>query len=203
MPFTIVLPPDVMAMAEWTAQERPRNIQHHRPSKDPHADLVGALAEHAWAYHTGVSQTLVDSSGGPLGRGDGGWDFTLKDETVKLDIKASRIHPESWVMPGVTPLKADWYIFAYVILPDTVIFQGYAHRSLIEPMVVLEIPYELKGKRLVYLTEISKIDKHHFKTSIPRRPKEAAIQSIDSGSEGSRVRPMRGKRLRGVGLPPP
>lgn len=171
MPFTVVLPPDALAMAHVTAEQRPKNIAHHKPAKDPHADLVGALAEHAFAYHLGLPQHSIDSSGGPHGRGDGGWDFSLKDETVKLDVKASRIHPESWVVPGGKELKSDWYIFAYVILPDTVVFQGYAHKDQLEPMGLSK---SVKGKRLVYLTEVPKIEKHHFKTSIPRRPKKTS-----------------------------
>lgn len=180
MPFTIKLPPDVLAMAHLTAEQRPKNIKHHKPSEDPHADLVGAIAEHAFAYHMGISQSSIDSSGGTYGRGDGGWDFEIGNKQVKIDVKASRHHPESWVVPGTKELKSDWYVFAYVILPDTVIFQGYAHKDQLEPMA---LSTSVKGKRLVYLTEVQLIEKRHFKTSIPRRPKKAVNTTASRGKE--------------------
>ncbi len=169
MGYTIVLPPDVLAHAMLTAEQRPQNIKHHRPSADPHADLVGALAEHAFAYHVGIPQDQIDSSGGPDGRGDGGWDFKVEKggKSVLVDTKASRKHPESWVIPAGN-LVADWYVFAYVILPATVIFQGMGHRSVLEPMGVSS---SVPGKRLVYLTEVQDIKPSHFKATIPRRPK--------------------------------
>ncbi len=173
MPYTVKLPPDVMARAGWTATERPKNILHHKPSADPHADLVGALAEHAFAHHCGISEMLIDSSGGPHGRGDGGWDFFFKNNTVKVDIKSSRKHPESWVVP-LGNLRSDWYVFAYVILPDTIIFQGKAHKMTLEPMTESG---SVKGKRLVYLTEVEDIKPSDFKTVIPKRPKAAAIEA--------------------------
>jgi hypothetical protein len=189
VPFEVVVPPEVLAMAELTAAERPKNIKHHRPSKDPHADLVGALAEHAFAYHCGIPQRMIDSSGGPTGRGDGGKDFEFRDGKVKVDVKASRHHPESWTVPGVTPLQSDWYVFAYVILPDRVIFQGKAHRSVLEPMVV---GHPVEKKRLVYLTEITDIRPDDFKKTIPRRPKEAVYPHLDRQRTGKRVPALSG-----------
>jgi hypothetical protein len=165
--YTVKLDPHTLAMAQHTAEMRPKNIKHHKPSEDPHADLVGAIAEHAFAQHLGVSQDSIDSSGGPFGRGDGGWDFTVGAKNVKIDIKSSRKHPESWVVPA-GKLKSDWYVFAYVILPDTVIFQGKAHASELEPM---GLSSSVPGKRLVYLVEISDIKPDDFKTRVPRRPK--------------------------------
>jgi hypothetical protein len=173
MPFTVKIPPDVLAMAHYTAEHRPKNIKHHKPSTDPHADLVGAIAEHAFAYHCGIPQSAIDSSGGPHGRGDGGKDFTFKDEKIKVDIKSSRKHPESWVVP-LGDLRSDWYVFAYVILPDTVIFQGMAHKDTLMPMTESG---SVPGKRLVYLTEVTPIEERHFKKTIPRRPKQTCGQA--------------------------
>lgn len=177
MAFTVKLTPHSLAMAQHTAENRPKNIKHHKPSEDPDADLVGAVAEHAFAQHLGISQDSIDSSGGPFGRGDGGWDFTVGAKNVKIDIKSSRNHPESWVVPA-GKLKSDWYVFAYVILPDTVIFQGKAHRNDLEPM---GLSSSVPGKRLVYLVEIDPIKETDFKRHIPRTPKPSRLKAATRG----------------------
>lgn len=161
--FTVVLPPHVLASAMRTAEERPRNIKHHVPSSHPDADLWGAMSEHAFAYHLGMPTMAVDSSGGPDGRGDGGVDFTVYGETI--DVKSSGKHDSSWVVPR-GDLKADWYVFAYVILPDTVVFKGKARREDLEPIKTSE---KVGGKRLVYLEEVEDIGPQDF-TRKPGRP---------------------------------
>lgn len=178
MPVRILLPPDILAMAHFTAQERPRNIPHSKPSDDPYADLVGALGEYAFAFHCGLPYTAIQHVAvqQPDGSwGDGGWDFAFKDGKVLVDIKASRKHTDSFVVPGRQKkrggwhegLKADWYVSAFVTLPDTVEFRYKAHRDVLLPMTNSPL---IPGKRLVYGTEVQAFNAQDFKTSIPRRP---------------------------------
>lgn len=180
MAYEVKLTPDALAMAHVTAEQRPRNIAHHKPPADPHADLVGAIAEHAFAQHLGLPQSSIDYSGGPNGRGDGGKDFVIGDKEIRIDVKASRKHPESWVVP-LGDLRSDWYVFAYVRLPDTVIFQGKAHKDTLMPMGESG---SVPGKRLVYLVEVSDITPNDFKKTIPRRPKPSDRQKPRSRQEG-------------------
>ena len=161
--FKVVLPPWVIAMAMATAEERPANAKklgRHRPPFNPDGDLWGALSEHAFAFHHRINPTVISSAGN-----DGGIDFTLDDCTV--DIKSSGVHPDSWVISG-SDLKADWYVFAFVQVPDTVIFKGKARR---EELMALPISDRVPGKRLVRRENISDIGPEDFRGETTRREK--------------------------------
>lgn len=153
--FTVVLPPWVMAMAMATAEERPENAKkqrRHQPPTHPDADLWGAMSEHAFAYHHRIHPGSITATGS-----DGGVDFTLGNST--LDIKSSGIHESSWVIPG-KELKSDWYVFAFVKLPDRVVFKGKARRETLER---LPISTAVPGKRIVRLTDVMDIGPEDFR----------------------------------------
>jgi hypothetical protein len=135
----VVLPPDILALAMYTAENRPKFVSVHRPSVDPEADIVGALPEHAWAWMYHMPQALIAYESE---YGDGGIDFTMKEGSV--DIKASRKYPTSWVIK-LGPLRSRWYVFSYVVLPDTVWFVAKAHRTSLYHIKETVVP----GSRLV------------------------------------------------------
>ena len=143
--YTVVLTPEVLAMAHYTAEQRPKHVSKHNPPSDPDADLVGAMAEHAWAWVYRIPQDSITWDGGPDGWGDGGIDFSMVEGTV--DIKASHKWPDSWVVKK-GPCRADWYVFATVYLPDTVVFKGVARKEDIEP---IEVSAKVGGNRIVRL----------------------------------------------------
>lgn len=157
--FRIILPPEVIAFAMTTAENRPKNINVSTPPVDPDADLFGALAEHAWAYAYGIPQSEVTDDGGTEGWGDGGIDFYMVEGTV--DIKSSSRHPLSWVVKKGR-CRADWYVFATVIIPDTVIFKGKATQ-----LVVSGIPLQAKvgNNRLVDFSILDDIEIEDFSVS--------------------------------------
>lgn len=153
--FQVVLPPWVIASAMATAEERPENakkIGRHNPPAHQDADLWGALSEHAFAFHHRINPQLISTAGN-----DGGIDFDLGDCTV--DIKSSGVHPDSWVVAG-GDLRADWYVFAYVQLPDKVIFKGKARREDLEKLPKSD---KVPGKRLVKRADISDISPEDFR----------------------------------------
>jgi hypothetical protein len=169
----VVAPPEVMAMAALTAERRPGRIAGHKPSTDPQADLVGALAEHVWAWLYKLPQTSVYADGQ---LGDGGIDFWMEEGSV--DIKASRRHGSSWVVK-TGPLRADWYVFSYVVLPDTVFYLAKAPRTVISPIGESQIP----GKRLVRrdhpgVTDFEADDFTPTQTAHPRHSPEGGGQSL-------------------------
>lgn len=144
--FDIVLPPDVLAMAMYTAQERPKRVSKHNPPSDPDADLVGAICEHGWAFAYRLPQSSITYDGGPDGWGDGGIDFHMAEGTV--DLKASHKWPESWVVKR-GDLRADWYVFATVYIEvGRVVYKAKALREYIE-----RVPRDNRvgGNRLVRL----------------------------------------------------
>jgi hypothetical protein len=147
--FKVVVTPEIMALAGVTSEERPRNIKHHKPAAHPLGEIAGALAEHAWAYKFGIPQTEVKSDGGPYGHGDGGFDFVMGG--VKIDVKASPVHPRSWVV-GAGPIRTDWYVFAFVTLPDTVEFVAKAPGWWVEPQGLV---YSVGNKRLIRYAELN------------------------------------------------
>jgi hypothetical protein len=149
MSFTVVLPPDIIARAHATSEERPRTIKHHKPAAHPEGEIAGAISEHAWAYYYKLGPDSVKSDGGPYGHGDGGMDFIMHGLTV--DIKSSPVHPWSWVV-GAGPIRCDWFVFAHVILPDTVIFQAKAPGWFIKPFGLVE---KVGNKRLVGYEELN------------------------------------------------
>lgn len=143
----IVVSPEYMAHAEFCAERRPQHIRNHVPPTDPLADLAGCVAEYAWVQHYRFPPDTISWNGGNDGRGDAGWDFVMREGTV--DIKASRKYPHSWVVKkhrGEKDLRADWYVFAYVMLPDTVQFRYKAPRSVIEGLPAED---RVGGHRLV------------------------------------------------------
>jgi hypothetical protein len=183
MGISIVLPPDVLAMAHDTAERRPLSIPWHRrnPSADPLADLIGAMGEYAFAVYCKLPYTIiqylaVEQTDGKWG--DGGKDFTFKDGKVKVDIKSSRKWKDSFIVPGrnkvkgewVEGLKSDWYVSAFVTLPDTVEFRYKAHRDILLPMGNSGV---VRGKRLVFNTEegIERFEEGDFRDAIPRKPR--------------------------------
>lgn len=142
---TLILTPEVLAMAHYTAEQRPQHVSKHNPPSDPLADLIGAMAEHAFAYMYKIPQSSITWDGGENGWGDGGIDFRMEEGTV--DLKASHKWPDSWVVKR-GPCRADWYVFATVYLPDTVVFKAKAKREVIEP---IEISNKVGGNRIVRL----------------------------------------------------
>lgn len=149
MAFTVVLPPEIIARAHATSEERPKTIKHHKPAAHPEGEIAGAISEHAWAYYYKLGPDSVKSDGGLYGHGDGGKDFIMHG--LMVDIKSSPVHPWSWVV-GKGPIRCDWFVFAHVILPDTVIFQAKAPRWAIEPIGVVE---KVGSKRLVFYEELN------------------------------------------------
>jgi hypothetical protein len=136
----VVLPPDILALALYTAENRPKHVAVPQKSVDPDADVVGALPEHAWAWMYHMPQALIAYES-PYG--DGGVDFTMEEGTV--DIKASQRHPTSWTIK-MGPLRSLWYVFCHVILPDTVWFVAKAHKGVLTPIKESQI---VPGVRLV------------------------------------------------------
>ncbi len=139
----LVLPPDVIANAMVTAENRPKFVVKHRPSSDPDADIVGALPEHAWAWLYKFPQDIIRYD---QWYGDGGVDFTMKQGTV--DIKASQRHKDSWTVK-MGDLRSEWYVFSYVVLPDTVFFIAKAHRDVLKDIKETIV----RGVRIVRLKE--------------------------------------------------
>jgi hypothetical protein len=166
MAFTVVLSPKSLAAAKMTATLRPVNVRKHIPPEDPDADLYGAMAEHAFAQHMGIPQSAINRQSLPTG-GDGGIDFTVDGKTV--DIKSSARHPNSWLVPAGN-LRAEWYIFATVTMPNMVTFKGKATREQLERIAPITVGKEgsQKKKRLVYLSEVDDIGPQDFKRQ-PRR----------------------------------
>lgn len=145
--FRVEVIPEYMAHAQFCYEQRPQHIKKHIPPTDPLADLAGCLAEYAWVQHYKYPPDTISWHGGPDGRGDPGWDFEMREGTV--DIKSSRKHSTSWVVKkhgGDRDLRADWYVFAYVILPDVVQFRYKAPRA-----ALLNMPADdrVGGNRLV------------------------------------------------------
>jgi hypothetical protein len=141
----VILTPEVLAMAHYTAEQRPLHISKHNPPSDPIADLVGAMAEHAFAHIYGIRQDSITWDGGTDGWGDGGVDFTMLEGTV--DLKASHKWPDSWVVKK-GPCRSDWYVFGTVYLPDTVVFKAKARKEVIEP---IELSQKVGNNRIVRL----------------------------------------------------
>lgn len=167
MAYTVKLTPKALAAAKMTATLRPMNVRFHIPSEDPDADLYGAMAEHAFAQHHHIPHRMVSSDPLPSG-GDGGVDFVRHGHTI--DIKASLRHPSSWLVPG-GQLRAEWYVFATVTMPDMVTFKGKATREQLERIAPKAIGKEgsHKLKRLVYLAEVDDIGPEDFKRQSRRK----------------------------------
>lgn len=167
MAFTVKLSHKSLAAAKMTAALRPVNVRFHIPPEDPDADLYGAMAEHAFAQHLGLPQAAISHQALPAG-GDGGIDFELVDGTT-IDIKSSARHPNSWLVPA-GELRAGWYVFATVTMPDLVTFKGRATREELERITPIKVGKEgsQKAKRLVYLSEVQDIGPEDFKRQ-PRR----------------------------------
>ena len=153
---TVILTPEVLAMAHYTAEQRPKHVSKHNPPSDPDADLVGAMAEHAWAYIYRIPQSVITWDGGPDGWGDGGIDFTMVQGTV--DLKASHKWPDSWVVKK-GPCRADWYVFATVYFPDTVVFKAKATKEVIEP---IQVDNRVGGNRIVRLEMLEDFHREDF-----------------------------------------
>lgn len=167
--FDVVLKKGNYALAERTARLRPQNVINHNPSKDPDADLIGALAEHAFAQRFRIPQESIDSSGGLYGRGDGGWDFEVNGQ--RIDIKASGKYPGSWVVPK-GDLRADLYVFAFVDKETgTVSFRGKATKQQLEP---IRTSAKVGGKRLVYLAEVDDVTTEDFR----RKPRRQGLHPV-------------------------
>jgi hypothetical protein len=149
MAIDVIVPPEVMALAGFTSEERPRTIKHHKPAFHPQGEIAGALAEHAWAWYWGIPQTEVKSDGGKYGHGDGGFDFTMHGLTI--DVKASPKHPWSWVV-GSGPINCDWFVFAYVVLPDRVSFRAKAPAWWVRPQGLVA---RVGNKRLIEYEELN------------------------------------------------
>lgn len=155
--FEVKLPPDVLALAMITAEERPKRVSRHNPPSDPKADLVGAIAEHGFAYAFRIPQSSITYDGGPNGWGDGGIDFVMAEGSV--DIKASHKWPESWVVKrGI--LRADWYIFA-TVYPDEgrVVFKGKARK---ESLAGIPLQAKVGSNRLVHISDVEGIELDDF-----------------------------------------
>ncbi len=148
MTFRVILPPDILALAMVTAEERPKNVVNHIPLIDPNGELSGAVSEHGWAWSYRMPQSLITSDGM---FGDGGIDFTMEQGTV--DIKSSSRYSDSWVVKRGR-CRADWYVFATVILPGTVIFKGKATREMVEAFPLVE---KVGNNRLVTLNMVDDI----------------------------------------------
>lgn len=166
MAFTVTLSHKSLAAAKMTAALRPVNVRNHIPPEDPDADLYGAMAEHAFAQHLGIPQSSINHQALPSG-GDGGVDFTVDGETV--DIKSSARHPNSWLVPA-GDLRADWYVFATVTMPNLVTFKGKARADQLSRIAPVTVGREgsHKKKRLVYLSEVDEIGPQDFQRQ-PRR----------------------------------
>lgn len=164
MAYTVKLTKTAMAAARRTAELRPKNVRFHVPATDPNADLHGAMAEHAWVQHHKLRHALVGTDAMGVG-GDGGVDFHTPLGT--LDIKASSKHPTSWLVPG-GPLRAEWYVFATVVPPDTVIFKGKATAGQLSRIKPVQFSEGSKVKRLVYLAEVDDIDPEDFRGGVGR-----------------------------------
>lgn len=139
-----------------TAEDRPRNVRKHKPPTDPDADLYGAVSEYAFAQHHRIPVGVIDASGGVNGAGDGGVDFRVAKTTI--DIKSSGRYRDSWVVPA-GKLRAEWYVFAYVELPETVTFLGKARAEDLQKIAPSD---RVSGKRLVYLAEVEDIGPSDF-----------------------------------------
>lgn len=168
--YQVSLPPWIIANAMVTAEERPANAKklgRHNPPNHQDADLWGAMSEHGFAFHNRLAPESIGTAGN-----DGGVDFVIGDCTV--DIKSSGIHPDSWVVGGGR-LRAGWYVFAYVIVPDKVIFKGKQRREVLEK---LPLSAQVPGKRLVRLGDIEDIGPDDFRIETHQGP---CIRHEDEG----------------------
>jgi hypothetical protein len=153
MTVRIVLPPEVLAMALYTAEQRPKNVVNHIPLFDPMGELVGAMAEHAWAWLYRLPQDSVTSH---EAYGDGGIDFDMEEGSV--DIKASGRYEDSWVVKR-GPCRADWYVFAFVQQPDTVIFKAKASKEVVAG---IGTDNRVGGNRLIRIEQLEDFDESDF-----------------------------------------
>jgi hypothetical protein len=159
--FTVVAPPYIMALAQETAERRTEGSKRagfHNPPFEANSEYWGALAEHALAYHLGIPPQEVGYDGK-----DGGVDFTVGGVTI--DVKSSAKHDSSWVLPYKDRKKnekavADWYVLAFVIEPDTVIFKGKVRGDYVRKLDESVMVY---NKRIVTLREAEDIAEEDFR----------------------------------------
>ena len=159
--FTVIAPPEVMALALDTAEKRTEGSKQagwHNPPMAANSEYWGSLAEHCFAYHLGIPPTEIGHSGK-----DGGIDFTINGQTI--DVKASAKHDSSWVLPYKDRSKrekavADWYVLSFVIEPDTVIFKGKVRGDYVRQLGESVMVY---NKRIVTLQEAEDIAPEDFR----------------------------------------